>query len=227
MIHNPYLFRRSRWLWLLVLLMFVPAGSRAQVDTDYELVIEMRDGTKHFIPINDDYPILEKMYLWIDGETVPMIRIQADDTSNWIEVRSYNINQMYTQEATFVTVTAQSYTIYQGDAIPTFEYTSTGVPLVGVPELTCDATSESAPGVYPIVVSRGTVTNENVAFVNGTLTILEKEPITLIVRANDLTMEYGDTVPTLTYTTEGGTLNGTPELTCEVSSSSTELASLL
>ena len=33
------------------------------------------------------------------------------------------------------------------------------------------------------------------------------------VTANDLTMTYGDDVPTLTYKTEGATLNGTPQLT--------------
>ena len=36
-------------------------------------------------------------------------------------------------------------------------------------------------------------------------------PIT--ITANDLTMAYGDEVPTLTFKTEGGTLNGTPVLT--------------
>lgn len=223
MIHNPYLFRRSRWLWLLILLMLVPAGSRAQDDTDYELVIEMRDGTKHFIPINDNYPTLLKTAIrdaYTNEVKVVLFVKKSSAPGDRLEVEFDNIYRLFTQEASSVTVTAQSYTISQGDAIPTFEYTTTGVPLIGVPELTCEATSESAPGVYPIVVNRGTVTNENVAFVNGTLTIWEKAPSTIIIFADYLTMEYGDAVPTLTYTTEGGTLTDTPELTCEATSSS-------
>ena len=37
-----------------------------------------------------------------------------------------------------------------------------------------------------------------------------EQPVT--ITANDLTMVYGDEVPTLTYSSEGGELNGTPKL---------------
>lgn len=218
--HDYTLFRKSRWLWLLTLLMLVPIGSWAQNDTDYELVIEMRDGKKHFTPINDNYPILETLWVQIEGVSVPCLRIHADDSDDWIEIENYKIAQMYTQVASFAKITAKSYTITRGDAIPTFEYEATGVPIEGTPVLTCEATSSSPAGVYDIVVSRGTITHENLTLVNGTLTIIDPG-IPVEVKAQDITMVYGDPVPTFTYTMENGTVEGTPELSCDVTSTTT------
>lgn len=78
-----------------------------------------------------------------------------------------------------VTVTAKSYTIKYGDALPKFEYTSEGATLKGTPEITCEATGQSPAGTYPIVITRGSITNYNVMFINGTLTIepIEIKPI--------------------------------------------------
>ena len=78
-----------------------------------------------------------------------------------------------------VTVTAKSYTIKYGDALPKFEYTSEGATLKGTPEITCEATGQSPAGTYPIVITRGSITNYNVTFINGTLTIepIEIKPI--------------------------------------------------
>ena len=77
------------------------------------------------------------------------------------------------------TVTAKSYTIKYGDALPKFEYTSEGATLKGTPEITCEATGQSPAGTYPIVITRGSITNYNVTFINGTLTIepIEIKPI--------------------------------------------------
>ena len=223
--NKDYPFRRSRWLWLLALLMLVPIGSWAQSDTDYELVIEMRDGSKQFARIINDYPLIKKTVI-ADGETgktsVVLMVEKSSTPGDRFEVLYDGILKLYTQVATSVIIKANSYIITEGDPIPSFEYTTEGVELVGTPELTCEATPESAPGDYPIVVSRGTVTNENVQFVNGTLTILpETTPITSIsVIANDCTMEYGDQVPVLTYKVEGGSIEGAPELTCDATSTS-------
>jgi len=222
---NEYLFRRSRWLWLLILLVLVPIGNWAQDNTDYELVIEMRDGSKQFARIVNDYPLITSTAI-ADGKTgkarVFLMVERSSTPGDRFEVLYDEILKLYTQVATSVIIKANSYTITEGDPIPTFEFTTEGVTLVGTPELTCEATTESAPGDYPIVVSRGTVTNENVQFVNGTLTILPRTtPITPIsVIVNDCTMEYGDTVPKLTYKVEGGTIEGTPVLTCDATSTS-------
>lgn len=218
--NKDYPFCKSRWLWLLALLLLVPIGSWAQDNTDYELVIEMRDGTKHFTPINDNYPILETFWIQIEGVSVPCLRIHADDSEDWIDIENYKIAQMYTQVASLAKITAKSYTITRGDAIPTFEYEATGVPIEGTPVLTCEATSSSPAGTYDIVVSRGNITHENLVLVNGTLTIIDPgEPVE--IKAQDITMIYGDPVPTFTYTMENGTVEGTPELSCDVSSTTT------
>ena len=56
------------------------------------------------------------------------------------------------------------------------------------------------------------------SFVAGTLTILQADPIT--VRATSLTKVYGDEMPALTWTIEGGTLEGEPQLSCEATQQS-------
>ena len=68
-------------------------------------------------------------------------------------------------------VTANDYTREYGDENPEFEYTEEGAALDGTPDISCSATETSAPGDYPIVITRGTETNCDVDYVNGTLTI--------------------------------------------------------
>ena len=85
-----------------------------------------------------------------------------------------------------VTITAKSYTRTYGNANPTFEFTSSGATLVGVPEITCEATAMSPVGTYPIVIKKGTVTNYNDTYVNGTLTIT-KAPLN--VKVENVTRE--------------------------------------
>ena len=92
-----------------------------------------------------------------------------------------------------VVVTAKSYTIKYGDELPTYEFTSEGTKLEGTPSITCDATKASSVGTYPIVITKGSVTNENATFVNGTLTI-EKAPLT--ITAKSYTVNQGDELPT-------------------------------
>jgi len=106
-----------------------------------------------------------------------------------------------------VTITAKSYSREYGDANPVFEYTSEGTALDGVPEITCEATETSPVGTYDIVVKQGTVTNYNVNYVGGTLTVT-KAPLTVSV--GNYTRECGQENPefTLTY---GGCKNGEDE----------------
>lgn len=79
--HDYTLFRKSRWLWLLTLLMLVPIGSWAQNDTDYELVIEMRDGTKRFAQIVGEYPQLSKTASYNPETEKTSIEIQVELSS--------------------------------------------------------------------------------------------------------------------------------------------------
>ncbi|MBO5015659.1 MAG: peptidase C10 family protein, partial [Bacteroidaceae bacterium] len=61
-------------------------------------------------------------------------------------------------------------------------------------QLNCTATSTSNVGTYDIVISKGTVTNYNVTYVKGTLTI-EKAPLT--ISGGIYTMKQGDALPEL------------------------------
>ena len=107
---------------------------------------------------------------------------------------SYVNGKLTVTDADPVTITAKSYTIKYGDAIPAFEYETTGAVLSGTPQLNCTATSTSNVGTYDIVISKGTVTNYNVTYVNGTLTI-EKAPLT--ISGGTYTMKQGDALPEL------------------------------
>ena len=108
-----------------------------------------------------------------------------------------------------VTITAKSYTIHYGDELPTFEFTSEGATLKGTPAISCEATKTSAVGPYPIVITKGSVTNFNTAFVNGTLTII-KAPLT--ITAKSYTIKQGEAMPTFEATYEGFKNNETSQV---------------
>ncbi len=103
-------------------------------------------------------------------------------------------------EADPVTITAKSYTRTYGEDNPTFEYEISGVALNGTPEITCEATATSPVGTYPIVINKGSVTNYNDTYVNGTLTII-KAPLS--VKAGIYTKKQGEDNPEFTLTYEG------------------------
>ena len=93
-----------------------------------------------------------------------------------------------------VVVTAKSYTRVYGDANPTFEFTGDGATLSGTPSINCAATATSPVGTYDIVIAKGDVTNSEVTYVNGTLTIT-KAPLT--ITAKSYTIKQGKDLPML------------------------------
>ena len=99
-----------------------------------------------------------------------------------------------------VTITAKSYEIEYGDELPTFEFTSEGAALVGTPAITCDIPEGAPAGTYPIVISKGGVTNYNDTYVNGTLTIIKAK---LTITADDIEVHQDEVMPTLTWKAEG------------------------
>lgn len=117
-------------------------------------------------------------------------------------------------------VGVQDVTITEGDAIPSFDLTYRGFcnddteanAFTTNPKASTTATSSSKPGTYPITVSGGSATNYSLTYTQGTLTILAKGDESATVTADDKTMVYGDDVPTLTYTSSGVALEGTPKL---------------
>ena len=99
-----------------------------------------------------------------------------------------------------VTITADDKTMTYGDNVPTLTYKSSGATLSGTPKLSTTATKTSSVGTYPIKVEKGTVTNEQVTYVDGTLTI-GKAPLTVGVQ--NVTITEGDAIPTFTLTYSG------------------------
>jgi hypothetical protein len=112
------------------------------------------------------------------------------------EAQNYEIGYvagtLTVSEADLVTITANNLTMTYGDAVPELTFKSEGATLVGTPSLSCEATSTSAVGTYPITVTKGTVGNYNVSYVAGTLTI-NKAPLT--VKVENATREQGQENP--------------------------------
>ena len=123
-----------------------------------------------------------------------------------------------------VTVTVKNYTREYGDANPTFEYTVSGGSLSGTPKITCSATKTSSVGIYTIKIEEGSVTNSNVTFVDGTLTVT-KAPLT--ITAKSYTREKGEANPTFEVTYSGfkngeteAVLTRKPTISCPATTSS-------
>ena len=117
-----------------------------------------------------------------------------------------------------LTVTANSFTMKQGDALPDFtasysgfKNSETAAVLSTLPTFTCAATSSSTPGTYDISASGGSALNYALNYVKGTLTITEADPVA--VTARSYTIQYGDAIPSFEYDVEGN-LVGTPALSC-------------
>ena len=99
-----------------------------------------------------------------------------------------------------VTVTVKNCSRVYGEANPTFEYETIGALLNGTPEINCEATPTSPVGNYQIIASKGSVTNNNVTFVSGVLTVTKAM---LTVTADNCTMTQGGQMPELTLTYSG------------------------
>ena len=123
-----------------------------------------------------------------------------------------------------IKITAKSYSRVYGDENPTFDFTTEGATLVGLPEITCEATATSPVGTYPIVIKKGGVKNSNDTYVNGTLTIT-KAPLN--IAAGTYTKKQGEAMPDFTLTYTGFKNNETkdvltkqPTVSCQATESS-------
>ena len=124
-----------------------------------------------------------------------------------------------------VTLTAKSYTREYGESNPAFEYDVTeGTITNGTPELSSGATAASPVGTYDIVISKGSVTNNEVSLVNGTLTIT-KAPLT--ISCGDYTIMQGEALPEFALEYKGwkndeteDVLTTKPTVTCEATKDS-------
>lgn len=99
-----------------------------------------------------------------------------------------------------IVVTANSYSREYGDENPYFDFTASGANLNGTPAISCEATKTSPVGTYSIKIAQGSVTNNNVIYVDGTLTIT-KAPLT--VTAKSYNREQGQENPKFEVTYSG------------------------
>ena len=96
------------------------------------------------------------------------------------------------QQMTSVTVTANTIKMKYGDAVPELTYQKNDPSVKGTPTLSCEATSTSPVGTYPIVISKGSIEADEVKCVNGSL-IIEKAPLT--ISAGNYTKKQGEPMP--------------------------------
>lgn len=99
-----------------------------------------------------------------------------------------------------IVVKANDYTREYGEENPIMEFDVRGLTPNGTPEIVCEATPTSPVGEYPIVVKAGSITDENVVYLNGTLTIT-KAPLT--ITAQSYTIKQGEALPTFEVTYSG------------------------
>lgn len=104
-----------------------------------------------------------------------------------------------------MTVTASSYSIPYGQAVPTYAYQLNGPQGVtmctGQPTLSTNPANPTAIGSYPITITQGSLNcgaqYTNYVFVNGTLTITEQITYLTLTTTNAGTIPYGSAIPNL------------------------------
>ena len=163
-------------------------------------------------------------YLWVclendhfritsGGVEIPMVYVkESGDLHCYVSAEKINAGTMMFRVESIhpiksqgerVTITARSYTVTYGDAMPDFGYLADG-EIVGTPAITCEAVQGSAAGTYDIVIARGTVEDDNCIYENGTLTIAKAE---LTVTADNKQVAVGGAMPSFTLQYSGFVLN--------------------
>ena len=189
----------------------------------------------------------------VSGDSVASVTLTSAGATNTAGVGSYTINPgaatgsglgnyniTYANGTLTVTpallgVTANDVTNVYGATNPVFTVSYTGFvnaesltnsDIIGAPVLTTGTTTNIPVGAYVISNILGTLASTNYAFAltNGTLTIV---PALLTVTADNQSMVYGGTVPTLTASYSGfvngdtiAVLTGAPSLTTAATSGS-------
>jgi hypothetical protein len=136
------------------------------------------------------------------------------------------VNGTLTINQAVLRVTPNNATMTYGGTVPTFTASYSGFVngdtqsvLSGSPSLTTVANSGSPVGTYPITASQGTLSAANYTFTFGSATLTVNKAV-LRVSANNQTMTYGGTFPSLTVTYIGfvngdgpNVLSGSPSVT--------------
>lgn len=120
-------------------------------------------------------------------------------------------------------VGVEDVTIHQGDPIPELTITYDGFKMDDTPETALSelptakttAKKDSPVGTYIIYTTGGAADNYTLKRKDGTLTVIEPRDIVTIT-AKNVSVEYGEPIPELEYTTSGSALRGgKPLLNCD------------
>lgn len=111
-----------------------------------------------------------------DTSVEKAVTLQVPDGCVSIYRQTNYWNEFLSIDDDVVTITANSLKMLYGDQLPELTYESSGPVLRGYPSISCTATSTSPVGEYDIIVTRGSIANENVHCVNGKMTI-EQAPL--------------------------------------------------
>ena len=199
-----------------------------------EIVVTAKSYSRHYGEANPTFEYTSSSAALSGTPSITCAATVASPVGNYDIVASkgtvtnYNVtyvNGTLTITKAPLTIKAKSYTIKQGDDLPTFEAEYSGFKndetdavLTKKPTITTSATSSGAPGTYDIVVADASATNYDITFVKGTLTITQADAI--IVTAKNYSREYGEANPTFEYAVSGGTLTGTPSISCSATATS-------
>ena len=163
------------------------------------------------------YEISTSAFLWnyFDAE----LMIPAGTKSAYLSTAGWNnFKNIVEVEVEKSVVSALNYSREYGEDNPTFEYIVEGFDLKGSPSINCEAQKTSPVGIYAIKISKGSITNSNVTYVDGTLTIT-KAPLT--VTAKDCSREQGQANPTFELTYSGFKNNETESVLIQKPTTST------
>ena len=236
-------------VWQAQLDVRLPEGlSVTKDDGDLNIELLRNDNkNKHSLDANETEGVIrilvsttsDKIIKGTDGAFIALEIVAADNfTSGVIKLESMKLVpfegetvipadsecQVNGTQPTTVSIKANDLTMVYGDDVPELTYTVTDGEALGTPELTCDVTSESPVGTYPIVITKGTLTNDVANLTNGTLTIT-KAPLT--ITAQSYTIQQGDAMPDFEVTYSGFKNNDTeavldpkPVINCAATSDS-------
>lgn len=121
-----------------------------------------------------------------------------------------------------ITLTADSFTVVKGAAMPTLTYQTAGLvnsdTFTTDPTMTTSVSDTNTLGEYAIVISGGILTNGDsyqITYVNGKLTVTDKIPVQLTMTANPTSLSGKGTV---TLTISGLPSGGEATVSCSDSS---------
>jgi hypothetical protein len=165
---------------------------------------------------------------------VGTVTVTATQVGNGNYAAAAPVTQTFTVAPAPLNITANSFTREQGAPNPTFTYgigcpnsillpgcfvlTDSDIPsaITGIPDLSTTATDSSPPGTYPIVISQGTLSAPNYAFmfVNGSLTVAPPGNFAITANPASLTIPRGQSGQSTITITPSNNYQGSVTMSC-------------